>query len=82
MKVIDRETLNEDYDNIPFNLPTAEEVASGQTHMWLIIRNTILLIVKKCCRIAFIRICLKVKAVRSCCHSSTRRSQENQVFSD
>lgn len=31
MKVIDRETLNEDHDNIPFNLPTAEEVASGQT---------------------------------------------------
>ncbi len=40
------ETLNEITTMPPFTFSTAEEVASGQTLMWLIIRNTILLIVK------------------------------------
>ena len=79
MKVIDRETLNEDYDNIPFNLPTAEEVASGQTPY--VVNNKEYDFVDSEKMLSY-SIYTNLSSSSSCCHSSVRRSQENQVFSD
>ena len=82
MKVIDRETLNEDHDNIPFNLPTAEEVASGQTPYVVNNKEYDFVDSEKCCRIVFIRICPKSQAVRVAVTLPLEEAKENQVFSD